>query len=237
MKRLKSNFINAASHELRTPLSSIIGFAEFLEDHLAGPLTEQQQGFVHEIQHGAGRLMELVDDLLDFARMEAGTFKLEVGKAELSTVTKRAIASLEPQLQERQLSLNTRLPVSPVEAIVDSRRVEQILLNLLGNAIKFTEPRGKIAVRLTVKPTEARWEIHDTGIGISAENLPHVFEKFFQVDASSTREQGGTGLGLAIARALVEAHGGAIGAESTPGKGTTFWFTLPIAPAPAAPSE
>lgn len=231
LERLKSNFINAASHELRTPLSSILGFSEFLEDSLAGPLTAQQRGFVDEIQEGARRLSRLVDDLLDYARMEAGTFQLDAQPTDLTELTRRIVASLDPQLRQAGLKATTHLPEGPLDALVDGRRIEQILLNLLGNAIKFTPAEGALAVRLSASASEARWEIEDNGIGIARETLSHVFEKFFQADSSTTREHGGTGLGLAISRALVEAHGGRIGVESQLGRGATFWFTLPLGPA------
>lgn len=229
LERLKSNFINAASHELRTPLSSILGFSEFLEDRLAGPLTEQQRGFVGEIQEGARRLSRLVDDLLDYARMEAGTFQLDLQATDLAALTRRVVASLDPQLKHGRLKLISRLPEGPLDAVVDGPRVEQILLNVLGNAIKFTPAKGKITIRLVTSATEVRWEIDDSGIGIDKDALPHVFEKFFQADSGTTREHGGTGLGLAISRSLVEAHGGRIGVESELGCGATFWFVLPLA--------
>jgi two-component system CheB/CheR fusion protein len=229
LERLKVDFINAASHELRTPLSSVLGFAEFLEDRLGGPLTEQQAEFVSEILRGGRRLNRLVDDLLDFARLEAGTFTLDRRDTELGALASAALKSLQPQARQAELTLEARLPDAPLYAPVDPDRVEQVLLNLIGNAIKFTPPGGHVTVRLAATPSGVCFEVADDGIGIGPETLPHLFQKFFQADASATRAQGGTGLGLAISKAFIEAHGGHIWVESTLGHGATFWFELPIA--------
>jgi PAS domain S-box-containing protein len=227
LDRLKTNFINAASHELRTPLSAILGFAEFLEDELGGPLTSEQRGFVAEIQAGTRRLQRLVDDLLDFARVEAGSFQLVWRPANLTDLAKEEASSLRPQAQARGLEVELDLPASPVRLPMDAMRVGQVLLNLLANAIKFTPPGGRVRLSLEEDEEEATVAVQDTGIGIPAEHLPRLFQKFYQVDPSTTRSHGGAGLGLAISKAIVEAHGGRIGVLSQPGQGSTFWFTLP----------
>jgi signal transduction histidine kinase len=229
MDRLKRDFLNAASHELRTPLTSIMGYAEFLEDGIGGALTEQQHGYVSQIKDGAERLRRIVDDMLDFARLEAGTFQLTPQLTDMRALIQSEAASLLPQATEKGLSLELELPHAPVLLQADPRRVGQVLLNLLTNAIKFTPEGGRIRAGLSLKGDAVRVSVSDTGIGVAPDVQPRLFEKFFQVDPSTTREYGGAGLGLAISKALIEAHGGTIGLESEPGRGSTFWFTLPMA--------
>ena len=225
---LKNELVNTASHELRTPLASIRGFAEFLEDELAGPLTDGQREFVGQIQQGVGRLQGIIDDMLDFARLEADGLQLSCREIELGQLVRAATESLRPQAQTGDLALALEAPDAPVLAKVDPPRIEQVMLNLVGNAIKFTPAGGQVNVRLAAADGQVRVEVADTGIGLADEHHERVFDKFYQVDASTTRPYGGAGLGLAIAKALVEAHGGQIGLDSRDGGGSTFWFTLPL---------
>lgn len=234
--RLKGDFINAASHELRTPLTSIRGYAEFLEDAVAGPINLQQLAYVQQIQAGTERLQRIVDDMLDFARLEAGTFQLVPRGSDLAEVVRTEVASLAPQATNAQVSLEVRLPEAPLAAHFDPQRIGQVLLNLIGNALKFTPQGGRITVTAKRLGEHVQVAVTDTGIGIAEENLPHLFSKFYQVNPSLTREHGGAGLGLSITKALVEAHRGELGVESTPGLGSTFWFTLPaLAPGAGDP--
>ncbi len=227
LDRLKGDFINSASHELRTPLTSITGYSEFLEDEVGGPLTADQRGFVTQIQEGAKRLQRIVDDMLDFARLEAGSFKLVVREADLGLLVQEELAFVQPQAQDARVTLRTELPSEALRVPMDPSRIGQVLLNLLGNAIKFTPAGGEVTIAVRRERDKVRVEVRDTGIGISADHLERLFQKFFQVDPSMTRERGGAGLGLSIAKALVEAHGGAIGVTSRIGHGSVFWFTLP----------
>ncbi len=227
LARLKDDLVNAVSHELRTPLTSIRGFAEFLEDDLAGTLTPPQRVYVGQIQEGALRLQRLVDDLLDFARIEAGSFRLARQEADLARITREMTESLRPQARLKGLALHVEIPADAVPTVVDPGRIGQVIINLISNAIKFTPAGGEITVRLAALPDRVRFEVRDTGIGIAPEHLPMLFEKFYQVETSTTRETGGAGLGLSISQALVEAHGGSIGAESELGVGSLFWFELP----------
>ncbi|MNR78932.1 Alkaline phosphatase synthesis sensor protein PhoR [compost metagenome] len=228
LDRLKSNFVNSVSHELRTPLTSILGYAEFLEDRIGGDLTLTQQDFVHQIQASSNRLMRLLDDLLDFARMDAGTFILHVRAFDLRDKVAAIAASLRPQAEAAQLTLQTELPDGPLPIRGDAQRVGQVLINLINNAIKFTPPGGTIRVR--THPLEGgqgvRCEVVDTGPGIAEADLPKLFQRFSQVGPQAA----GSGLGLSISKALVEAHGGQIGVMSGLGRGATFWFTLPGTP-------
>ncbi len=228
MDRIKSNFVNLVSHELRTPLSAVRGYAEFLEDRLGGPLTEEQATYVTEIQRGAQRLQALLDDLLDFARVDAGTFRLAREEIDLVALVGKTLESLRPLAVARQIALEGPKGEARLSLRADPGRVSQILVNLVGNALKFTPARGRVSVSVLALGAEARVEVDDNGSGIAPEHVPHLFERFYQVDSGNSRGSGGAGLGLPIAKALVEAHGGQIGVTSTPGIGSQFWFTLPM---------
>jgi signal transduction histidine kinase len=230
MDRLKTEFLNMVSHELRTPLTAIMGFTEFLEDGIGGTLTTEHEDYVHQIQHGTAKLCRLVDDLLDFARDEAGSLKLVRTHTDLGRTVDEALEILEPLLRDKGLALGTHFPDQPAWVDADAGRVGQVLFNLVGNAVKFTPRGGHISVTLTESPDDLKIEVTDTGAGIAPEHLPQLFERFYQVDSSTTREEGGVGLGLSIANAIVKAHGGTIGVTSTLGAGSTFWFTLPRQP-------
>ncbi|MNS15712.1 Signal transduction histidine-protein kinase BarA [compost metagenome] len=227
LDRLKSNFVNSVTHELRTPLTSIFGYTEFLEDEIGGPVTPTQQEFVTQIARGARRLEYLLNDLLDFARLEAGTFKLKLEEASFAAKAREVIESLKPQLEEAGLSLEASLADAPLTLRMDPQRVGQVLINLIGNAIKFTPPGGQIRLRAHQEPGWLMCEVSDTGPGIAPEDRPKLFQRFSQLEAGVSTGKG-TGLGLSISKALIEAHGGAIGVESEPGKGSTFWFKLPL---------
>lgn len=229
LDRLKSNLISTVSHELRTPLASIMGYAEFLEDRIGGPLTDEQDGYVDQIQKSAYRLQHLVDDLLDVARLESGSFKLSCQEVDLKQKILEVVQSLLPQAQEASVTMDTELPSIDVSLLMDPARIAQVLTNLVSNALKFTGPGGLVTIAVYPLQGEVRVEVRDTGVGIDPQHLPYLFQKFYQVDPSDTRAKGGAGLGLAISRALVEAHGGQIGVESKGlGQGSTFWFTLPL---------
>lgn len=235
LDRLKGDFLNAASHELRTPLASIMGYAEFLEDGLGGPVSPEQQEYIQEVQRGARRLQRLVDDLLDFARLEAGSFKLDPQDGDLRDAIAEATRSMVPQAMALGVSLELELPDKPLWARVDARRIEQVLLNLVGNALKFTPEHGRVTIAARSVPEGCRIEVRDSGIGISPQQLPRLFEKFFQVDPTTTRTYGGTGLGLSIVKALIDAHEGRVGVESRLGEGSCFWFVLPRTPEDGRP--
>jgi PAS domain S-box-containing protein len=227
LDRLKDQFVNAVSHDLRTPLTSIRGYAEFLEDELGGPLSPQQGEFVQQIERGAKRLERLVNDLLDFARLEAGTFHLNLEDADLGQKVHDIIQSLRPQAEGARLRLEAVLPETPLVAPMDPQRVEQVLSNLIGNALKFTPEGGRIEVRARVEGDRLLCEVEDTGEGIAPADIPKLFQRFGQLE-SGIKKKGGTGLGLSISKAIIEAHGGRIGVRSQKGTGSTFWFTLPL---------
>ena len=224
---LKSNFVNSVTHELRTPLTSIMGYAELLEDEIGGPVSSDQRDFISQIQRGAKRLEYLLNDLLDFARMEAGTFSLKVESADLCGWVIEVMESLKPQADERKVLLEAQLPEGPLELEMDGQRIGQVLTNLLSNALKFSPTGGTIRISVTRQGETIRCEFQDQGPGIAYADMPKLFQRFSQLEAG-VRMGKGAGLGLSISKALVEAHGGAIGVESTPGLGSTFWFELSL---------
>ena len=229
LDRLKGAFVNSVSHELRTPLTSIMGYAEFLEDEIGGPLTPQQHQFVAELQRGAKRLENLLNDLLDFARLEAGTFKLTIREADFNEKIRESLESLMPQATEAKVALVPELSAEPLMVVADHARLGQVLINLIGNAIKFTPPGGQVKVRACREGDQVRCEVIDTGIGIAPEDVPKLFRRFTQLEPG-IRTGSGAGLGLSISKSIVDAHGGRIGVDSDIGKGSTFWFVIPVQP-------
>lgn len=226
LDRLKSNFVNSVTHELRTPLTSIVGYAEFLEDEIGGCLSPQQHGFVQELQRSARRLETLLNDLLDFARLDAGTFRIAIAEADLGPKILECVESLRPQAKEAKIDLVVELPERPLRAPMDQGRIGQVLLNLVGNAIKFTPPGGMITVRARHEGGDIRCEVVDTGIGVSEEDLPKLFQRFTQLTPGVKRGKG-AGLGLSISKSIIDAHGGRLGVESREKEGSVFWFSLP----------
>jgi PAS domain S-box-containing protein len=230
LNRLQTNFVHSVSHELRTPLTSIMGYAEFLEDSLVTPETAPLLDFVHQIQLSARRLQRLLDDLLDFALMEAGTFALKCEPTDLGAKIHEIAESFVPQMVQADLHMDLSLPATPLETVADAQRVGQVLTNLIGNAVKMTPGGGHIRVTACLLDDDEtlRVEVADTGPGIRREDLPRLFNRFSQLENGVRR--GGAGLGLSISKGLIEAHGGHIGVDSEVGKGSTFWFTLPFEP-------
>ncbi len=230
--RYKDEFLSIVSHELKTPITAITGFAELLCEELSGHLTTPQKGYVAQISAGADRLLALVNDLLDMGRIQAGRFAIYPAPMDLAGVVEDAIAHLAALSRQRHQKLTVMLADGLPELTADAERVRQVMLNLLSNAIKFTPERGRIEVHVRRERSAVRLEVRDTGPGIPKGLQPRIFERFTQIDTSATRLVGGTGLGLSISKAIVEGHGGAIGVESAPGEGSTFWFTLPAPEAP-----
>lgn len=232
---LKDQFISILSHELRTPINAITGFGSILDDEVAGPLTAQQHLYLGKILDGAETLLALVNDLLDLSRIQAGRFQLNPLPFDFPQLVTEKLEALEPIAEQRKLRLVNEVPQDLPLLAGDAQRIGQVLINLVNNAIKFTSAGGSIRVRACLDGAQLRCEVIDTGIGIAREDYEKLFKPFTQVDMTSTRQAGGTGLGLAISKSLVEAHHGQIGVESEPGKGSTFWFTLPVSP-DAAPT-
>ncbi len=224
--RLKSAFLATMSHELRTPLNSIIGFSGILEQGLAGPLNPEQSKQMGMVRGSARHLLDLINDILDISKIEAGELVVAHEPFDLRSCIESAVATVRPLAEKKGLALSAEIAPSVDSIMGDRRRVEQILLNILGNAIKFTE-RGEVALVAGADTAEARVSVRDTGIGIQPENLRKVFEPFRQVDSGLTRNYEGTGLGLAICQRLANAFGGEVSAVSELGVGSTFTLTLP----------
>jgi signal transduction histidine kinase len=226
LDRLKTNFVGAVSHDLRTPLTSIMGYAEFLEDGIGGDLSGDQQAFVTQIMKSADRLEMLVNDLLDFARLDAGTFKLALQTRDLQAKLIEVAESLRPQIEEAKLTLEIQTSSEPLLVPMDVQRIERVLINFLSNAIKFTLPGGRIRLEARREGESVICEVSDNGEGIAEEDLSQLFQRFSQL--KNGQRKGGTGLGLSICKAIIEAHGGEIGVRSAIGQGSTFWFSLPV---------
>lgn len=223
---LKSNFVNSVSHELRTPLTAIMGYAEFVEDEARAAGLDRQIAFVAQIIAGARRLERLVDDMLDVARLDAGTFSLRLEESDLVAKAREIATSLLPILNDAQLTLEVEAPeTGSVMVLMDRHRIGQVLTNLITNAAKFTPPGGRVRVAVALDGAGVRVDVGDTGRGIPEADFGRLFQRFSQLDAQA----GGTGLGLSIVKSLVEAHGGEVGVSSILGTGSTFWFRLPRA--------
>ncbi len=224
--KLKSEFLANVSHELRTPLSAIIGFSQILLDGIDGPLNEEQQQDIQQVNKSGQSLLTLINQILDLSKIEAGKMDLSLERVELPELVDGVADGIRPLAQEKGLRVETRFAPDLPAVEADAVRLKQILINLLSNAVKFTE-RGHIEVWAQPSGRMVRISVKDTGIGISPESQKVIFDEFVQGDGSSTRRHGGTGLGLSIVRKLVEMHGGAVTVVSEPGMGSTFSFTLP----------
>ncbi|MEP6658248.1 MAG: GAF domain-containing protein, partial [Betaproteobacteria bacterium] len=224
----KSEFLANMSHELRTPLNAIIGFSEVLLERLFGELNDKQDDYLKDIHSSGRHLLNLINDILDLSKVEAGRMELEVSTFDLSTAIANAMTLVRERAQRHSIALGVNVAPQLGEIVADERKVKQILLNLLSNAVKFTPDGGRIDVSARRDADNVVIAVHDTGIGIAAEDQEAVFEEFRQVGRNYTNKQEGTGLGLALTRRFVELHGGTIRVESEPGKGSTFTFTLPL---------
>ena len=225
--RLKSQFLASMSHELRTPLNSIIGFSKVLLNRLDGDLSERQETYIRSVHNSGTHLLQLINGILDFSRIEAGKLEMMSEELDLHELIDECIESSMPLARGKQLKLEKNIPLELPRLIADRTKVKQILLNLLSNAIKFTT-QGRVLVGVQAEPESVRVRVSDTGIGIRAEDLARLFEPFQQLDNPVARGAGGTGLGLAISKKFVELHGGRIWAESRENQGSTFQFTLPL---------
>jgi len=228
LDKMKSAFVSNVSHELRTPLTAIKASADNMLDRLIGDLNGKQVGYLTRIKSNSDRLARLINDLLDLSTIEAGKIDLRPTNLPLVTLVKEAAESLKPVAAEKLINLTVMSADPGVIAWADRDKVIQVLMNLIGNALKFTPTRGKVTI--AVAKNSAAWmqiSVTDTGPGIPAEEVNKVFGRFYQIGQAGTPKTQGTGLGLAISKALVEMHGGKIWVESEAGKGSTFSFTLP----------
>jgi histidine kinase len=222
---LRRQLIGDVSHELTTPLTVIKGSMEGLIDGVLAPEPETFQ----QVYHEAARLQRIVTDLQELSRVEAGAYELHIQPVDLGALTNKITSQLRHQYEDKGVQLHVHLPPGLIMAEIDPDRISQMLINLIGNALQYTPSGGQVDVTVQRKNNGALFTISDTGAGIAAEHLPHLFTRFYRVDKSRARVSGGSGIGLTIARHLVEAHGGQIWAESDgPGRGSQFIFSLPL---------
>jgi len=228
LDRLKSNFLATMSHELRTPLTSVIGYSEMMLEGLGGPLTGEQREYLGIIMEKGENLLQLITSILDITKIEAGRVRLVMSDVELGQLARDAVSTVLPHARKKGLTLHCEQAANMPKVLCDREKVRQCLINLVSNAVKFTPSGGTVTVGASELPGErVALFVADTGIGIPEEHLPKVWDVFYQVDGSSTREYGGAGLGLAIVKSFVEAHGGEVELRSTPNGGSTFTMVFP----------
>ncbi|HXM20856.1 MAG TPA: response regulator, partial [Terriglobales bacterium] len=225
--RLKSKFLANMSHELRTPLNAIVGFSDLLADGTPGELNSKQKRFVNHIKQGSGHLLQLINDILDLSKIEAGQLELRREDFQVKDALPEVLSTIRPLAMAKNIQVQHKLKAD-LSVHADRVRFKQVLYNLLSNAVKFTPKDGRIDIDCGEKGNEVCISVADTGIGIRAEDQAMVFEEFRQVEGNTDTVSEGTGLGLAITKRLVEQQGGKISLESEPGKGSRFTFTLPI---------
>ena len=225
--RHKSQFLANMSHELRTPLNGIQGYTELIMDGIYGEVPEKIKEIMERIQQSGHRLLGLINAVLDLSKIEAGRLTLSLTDYSMPGVVQTVYTAVEPLAAEKQLALNVNIQPDLPVGKGDEQRITQVLTNLVGNAIKFTEV-GKVGVQVSSENGTFVVAVSDTGTGIAEADQEKVFEEFHQADSSSTRKKGGTGLGLSIAKKIIELHGGRIWVESSMGNGSTFRFTLPV---------
>ncbi len=223
--RFKDEFLSTMSHELRTPLNAVLGFSELLADSVYGPLSDRQRKYVEKIHNAGLHLLRLINDVLDLSRIEAGYLNIVLASVALDALVNDVLSLLKPLADKKGITLSASCPVGLV-VHADPTRLQQILTNLVGNAIKFTPDGGQVDVAVHRQEESIRTEVRDTGPGIPAAEQKLIFESFYR--AGQLRDREGTGLGLAIAKKLVEAHRGEFGLESEAGKGSCFYFSLPV---------
>ena len=223
----KSQFLANMSHELRTPLNAIMGYTELMADGAYGEPSEKMMGVLKRLESNGRHLLGLINDVLDLSKIEAGQLVLELSDYSVQDIAQTVRSTLEPLAADKKLAFKLELPTELPPGRGDGRRLTQVLINLVGNAIKFTDA-GEVAIKVEANNVSFYVAVRDTGPGISAADQAKLFQEFQQADNAITRKKGGTGLGLAISKRIIEMHGGKIWVEFQPGQGSTFAFTLPV---------
>jgi signal transduction histidine kinase len=223
----KSQFLANMSHELRTPLNAILGYTELMVDGAYGEPSEKVLGVLKRLESNGRHLLGLINDVLDLSKIEAGQLVLELSDYSVQDIAQTVRSTLEPLAADKKLAFKVELPSELPPGRGDGRRLTQVLINLVGNAIKFTDA-GEVVIKAVASNGSFQVSVRDTGPGISAADQAKLFQEFQQADNAITRKKGGTGLGLAISKRIIEMHGGKIWVESQPGQGSTFAFTLPV---------
>jgi signal transduction histidine kinase len=223
----KSQFLANMSHELRTPLNAILGYTELMADGAYGEPSEKMLGILKRLEANGKHLLGLINDVLDLSKIEAGQLVLELSDYSVQDIAQTVRSTLEPLAADKKLTFKVEVAPQLPPGRGDGRRLTQVLINLVGNAIKFTDS-GEVAIKAEANNGSFYVSVRDTGPGISATDQAKLFQEFQQADNAITRKKGGTGLGLAISKRIIEMHGGKIWVESQPGQGSTFAFTLPV---------
>jgi signal transduction histidine kinase len=223
----KSQFLANMSHELRTPLNAILGYTELMTDGAYGEPSEKMLGILKRLEANGRHLLGLINDVLDLSKIEAGQLELELSDYCVQDIAQTVRSTLEPLAADKKLAFKLELAPDLPPGHGDGRRLTQVLINLVGNAIKFTDA-GEVAIKAEANNGSFHVSVRDTGPGISAADQTKLFQEFQQADNAITRKKGGTGLGLAISKRIIEMHGGRIWVESQPGQGSTFAFMLPV---------
>jgi len=223
----KSQFLANMSHELRTPLNAILGYTELMADGAYGEPSEKMHGILKRLEANGKHLLGLINDVLDLSKIEAGQLVLELSDYCIEDIAQTVRSTLEPLAADKKLGFKVEVAPQLPPGRGDGRRLTQVLINLVGNAIKFTDT-GEVAIKAEANNGSFHVSVRDTGPGISSADQAKLFQEFQQADNAITRKKGGTGLGLAISKRIIEMHGGKIWVESQPGHGSTFTFTLPV---------
>jgi len=231
--RMKDEFLANMSHELRTPLNAILGLSESLLEQTPGPVNEKQHKYLGTINESGRHLLELINDILDLAKIESGQIKLDPGRVNIDTVCETSLRMIKQLAQKKNQTVEVEIEKDIGHVWADERRLKQMMVNLLSNAVKFTPEGGKLGLKVGVNYREAQLliTIWDHGIGIREEDLKRLFQPFVQLDSSLSRESSGTGLGLALVAEMARLHGGSVSVSSQPGQGSQFTILLPWDPA------
>ncbi|MCW6036539.1 PAS domain-containing protein [Spirulina subsalsa FACHB-351] len=243
--RLKDEFLANMSHELRTPLNAILGMTEGLQEEIFGPLNDGQLKALQTVERSASHLLELINDILDVAKIESGQVELDCSSTAIAPLCQSSLSFIKQQALKKRIQLSVDLPLNLPDIVLDERRIRQVLINLLNNAVKFTPEWGRIVLKVTtIPPSESgrrthslRFAVIDTGIGISPKNIKKLFQPFMQIDSALNRQYQGTGLGLALTKRIVELHGGQVGLTSEEGVGSCFMIDLPYEAAQRIPEQ
>jgi signal transduction histidine kinase len=225
--RAKSEFLANMSHELRTPLNAVIGFSSLIERQIRGPVTEAYREYARDIHRSGEHLLNIINDILDLSKVEAGKLELHEEEIALAAVFRSCVRLVEPRAREAGLNLGVIVPLTLPPLWADEIRLKQIVINLLSNAVKFTPRGGRVNLSAALSGNAVVVTVSDTGIGMSPDQIPIALESFRQVESARARKFEGTGLGLPLAKKLAELHGGALAVESAPGQGTTVTVRLP----------
>ena len=233
----KSKFISSMSHELRTPLNGILGFTDLLKSEHFGKVNSTQREFIDQVENSGKHLLELISGLLDVAKIDSGSMLLDIAKCTPKELFNSIVGLMQPQLAEKNINFKQLIDPTLETIVCDSRKVKQIMINLISNAIKYTPVNGTVEITLVNENNHNKFFVSDNGIGISKKDQEIIFDEFAQANRSRDEALGGTGIGLALSRRLVELHGGEIGVDSIENKGSKFWFTIPHRNAPDIESE